>query len=243
MKAGWVTPAGCKTVTAGRFNFPRPPPSPQGGGNGCESGPPGHGSKEWTLFGVKELRARRPTSYDARWTRPQSPAPRAIALRPGRASGAPGGGPYGRWTARLGRSGGPLRPAGAGGHRIHDGARFVHDQLELAGWEVAIADAVKVKGLAPSACRTDKIDAWVLAELSRRDLIPAIWLPDPGVRAERERARWRLQLVHHRTALKNRIHSTLMTFGHPCPVSDLFGVWAAASCWRPWPCRNPGWAR
>jgi transposase len=104
------------------------------------------------------------------------------------------------------------------------GARFVHDQLELAGWEVAIADAVKVKGLAPLACKTDKIDAWVLAELSRRELIPEIWLPDPGVRAERERARWRLHLVHHRTALKNRIHQTLITFGHPCPASDLFGV-------------------
>jgi hypothetical protein len=30
-----------------------------------------------------------------------------------------------------------------------NGARFVHDQLELAGWDVEIADAVKVKGLAP----------------------------------------------------------------------------------------------
>jgi transposase len=104
------------------------------------------------------------------------------------------------------------------------GARFVHDQLELAGWDVAIADGVKVKGLAPLACKTDKIDAWVLAELSRRDLVPEVWLPDPGVRAERERARWRLHLVHHRTALKNRIHQTLITFGHPCPVSDLFSV-------------------
>jgi transposase len=64
----------------------------------------------------------------------------------------------------------------------------------------------------------------VLAELSRRDLVPAIWLPDPAVRAERERARWRLHLVRHRTALKNRIHATLLTFGHPCPVADLFGV-------------------
>lgn len=104
------------------------------------------------------------------------------------------------------------------------GARFVHDQLELAGWDVSIADCVKVKGLAPLACKTDKIDAWVLAELSRRDLIPEIWLADPGVRAERERARWRLHLVHHRTALKNRIHQTLITFGLPCPVADLFGV-------------------
>ena len=82
----------------------------------------------------------------------------------------------------------------------------------------------KVKGLAPLACKTDKIDSWVLAELSRRDLVPAIWLPTPTVRAERERARWRLHLVRHRTALKNRIHATLLAFGYPCPVSDLFGV-------------------
>jgi transposase len=104
------------------------------------------------------------------------------------------------------------------------GAGFVHDQLELLGWTVEIADAVKVRGFAPLACKTDKIDAWVLAELSRRDLVPAIWLPAPGVRGERERARWRLHLVRHRTALKNRIHATLMAFGHPCPVSDLFGA-------------------
>jgi transposase len=105
-----------------------------------------------------------------------------------------------------------------------NGARFVHDTLELAGWEVEIADAVKVKGLAPLACKTDRIDAFVLAELSRRDLVPAIWLPDPAVRGHRERARFRLHLVHHRVELKNRIHATLITFGHACPTSDLFGV-------------------
>jgi transposase len=64
----------------------------------------------------------------------------------------------------------------------------------------------------------------VLAELSRRDLVPEIWLPTPEVRAERERARWRLHLVRHRTALKNRIHAILLAFGRPCPVSDLFGA-------------------
>ena len=50
------------------------------------------------------------------------------------------------------------------------GSRFVHDQLERLGWEVAIADPVKAKGLAPLAAKTDKIDAHVLAELARRDL-------------------------------------------------------------------------
>jgi transposase len=104
------------------------------------------------------------------------------------------------------------------------GARLVHDTLEQEGWNVEIADAQKVKGLAPLACKTDKIDSQVLATLSQRDLVPAIWLPDPRVREERELARFRLHLVKHKSALKNRIHSTLINFGKPCPVTDLFGV-------------------
>ena len=35
------------------------------------------------------------------------------------------------------------------------GARFVHDTLEKLGWDVLIADAQKVKGLAPLACKTN----------------------------------------------------------------------------------------
>jgi transposase len=133
---------------------------------------------------------------------------------------APDAGGLASLVHRVGAFGQPISAA----IESMNGARFVHDQLELLGWQVAIADAVKVKGLAPLACKTDRIDARVLAELSRRDLVPAIWLPDPAVRAERERARWRLHLVRHRTALKNRVHACLLAFGHPCPVSDLFGV-------------------
>src|SRR4051794_1718658 len=136
-------------------------------------------------------------------------------------------------TERLAVHGEPVRAA----IESMNGARFVHDRLELAGWQVEIADAQKVKGLAPLACKTDRIDAWVLAELCRRDLVPAIWLPDPQVRAERERARWRLHLVRHRSSLKQRVHAVLLTHGKPCPVSDLFG------CPRPpaaRPARPPG---
>jgi transposase len=104
------------------------------------------------------------------------------------------------------------------------GARIVHDTLEQEGWSVEIADAQKVKGLAPLAAKTDRIDSKVLAVLSQRDLVPAIWLPDPAVRDQRELARFRLHLVKHKSALKNRIHSTLINFGRPCPVTDLFGV-------------------
>jgi len=104
------------------------------------------------------------------------------------------------------------------------GARFVHDRLELAGWDVRIADAVKARGIAPLACKTDTIDTWVLAELARLGLVPEIWLPEPEIRAERERARFRLHLVKHRSALKNRIHAILFQHGVPNPSSDLFGT-------------------
>ena len=123
-------------------------------------------------------------------------------------------------SERVGRHGIPIRAA----IESMNGARFVHDRLELAGWQVEIADAQKVKGLAPLACKTDKVDARVLAELSFRDLVPAVWLPTPEQRSEREQARFRLYLVKHRTSLKNRIHATLIAFGYQRQMADLFGA-------------------
>jgi transposase len=69
--------------------------------------------------------------------------------------------------------------------------------------------------------------------------VPAIWLPDPGTRAERERSRYRLYLVRHRTSLKGRIHATLIAFGHSVPAADLFGrrgreLLAAVDIAEPW---------
>jgi transposase len=55
------------------------------------------------------------------------------------------------------------------------GARLVHDTLEALGFDVLIADAQKTKGLAPLACKTDRIDARVLAVLSS-----AAWCPRSG---------------------------------------------------------------
>jgi transposase len=125
-----------------------------------------------------------------------------------------------RLAERVGARGEPLLAA----VESMTGARFVHDQLESHGWEVLIADARKTKGLAPLACKTDRIDAHVLAELCRLGLVPAIWLPDPEVRGARELARFRLHLVRQQTRLKNRVHATLASHGVPCLVSDLFGV-------------------
>src|SRR5438034_2994602 len=85
------------------------------------------------------------------------------------------------------------------------GALWVHDELVACGWQVEVADARKVKTVAPLAAKTDKVDARLLAELSRRDLVPALWLPSLDERALRERLRRRMHLVRLRTSAKARI--------------------------------------
>jgi transposase len=108
------------------------------------------------------------------------------------------------------------------------GARFVHDELERHGLDVRIADARKAKVasvlLGQVGAKTDRLDAHVLAELGRRGLVPEIWLADPDTRCARERWRFRLHLVRHRTMLKNRVDQTLITHGVARGESDLFGV-------------------
>jgi transposase len=74
------------------------------------------------------------------------------------------------------------------------GAVWVRDRLAAAGWTVEVADARKVRALAPLACKTDKIDARVLSELARRELVPALWVPSLSERELRERLRRRMHL-------------------------------------------------
>jgi transposase len=53
------------------------------------------------------------------------------------------------------------------------GALWVRDELVACGWQVEVADARKVKTVAPLAAKTDKVDARLLVELSRRELVRA----------------------------------------------------------------------
>jgi transposase len=81
------------------------------------------------------------------------------------------------------------------------------------GWQVEVADARKVKTVAPLAAKTDKVDARLLAELCRREFVPALWLPSLDERALRERLRRRMHLVRLRTSAKARIASLQTQWG------------------------------
>jgi transposase len=89
------------------------------------------------------------------------------------------------------------------------GAVWVRDRLATVGWDIRLADARKVKAIAPLACKTDRVDARVLADLARRDLIPEVWVPSVDERANRERLRRRAHLIRLRTSAINRTFGLL----------------------------------
>jgi transposase len=93
------------------------------------------------------------------------------------------------------------------------GAVWVRERLQACGWRFAVADARKVKAIAPLACKTDKVDARVLAQLSARDLVPELWVPSLSDRELRERLRRREHLVHLRTSARNRMFGLLTQWG------------------------------
>jgi transposase len=89
-----------------------------------------------------------------------------------------------------------------------------------------VLDARKLRVIAESVSKCDKLDAAVLCELARSNLkLPACYLPDDEVFALREHLRARADLVRVRTSLKNRVHAALHRRGvlRPAGVAaDLF---------------------
>ena len=61
-----------------------------------------------------------------------------------------------------------LGPDVRGCVEMMSGAVWVCERLRACGWEFAIADARKVRAIAPLACKTDRVDARVLAQLAHR---------------------------------------------------------------------------
>lgn len=104
------------------------------------------------------------------------------------------------------------------------GWEWVGDLLESKGFDVNLANPLKVKLIAESTIKTDTVDAVTLAQLERTDFLPCCYLPSQQVRAKKELLRHRFALVAVRRSLKNRVHSILAKRGIQHHFSDLFGV-------------------
>ena len=94
--------------------------------------------------------------------------------------------------------------------------------LEDDGFEAHLVHPLRCKAIASARLKNDKVDAAILAQLLRADLLPEAWIAPPGVRQLRMLLRHRIQLVRLRTMLRNRIHPIAADHGHDRPA----GVWS-----------------
>src|SRR6266542_1589942 len=73
--------------------------------------------------------------------------------------------------------------------------------LEDYGFEPHLVHPSRCKAIASARLKNDKVDAHILAQLLRADLLPEAWIAPPAVRQLRAR-------------LRNRIHAVLADHGH-----------------------------
>lgn len=105
------------------------------------------------------------------------------------------------------------------------------DFIESLGLRVVIANPNKVKAIASARIKTDSIDANVLSDLLRANLMPESYHTPKAVRDWKAVVRLRMSLVRLRVQVKNKMHAILWREGIRT-AAPLFSVkgqrWLAA---------------
>lgn len=99
----------------------------------------------------------------------------------------------------------------------------VFEEIEEQGFDVHLAHPSKVKLIAEARVKTDKIDAKVLANLLRTDMLPEAYVAPENIRKLRAIVRHRYSLVRLRASIKHRVHSILHKVGITIELSNIFG--------------------
>src|SRR5690348_8943989 len=108
------------------------------------------------------------------------------------------------------------------------GTGWLVELLESYGFDPHLVHPSRCKAIASARLKNDKVDAEILAQLLRADLLPEAWIVPPAVRQLRALLRHRVHLVRVRTLLRNRIHAIVADHGYDRPDG---GYWT-----------GPGWA-
>ena len=100
---------------------------------------------------------------------------------------------------------------------------YYADLIENLGVDVHLAHPMDVKAIAHARIKTDKIDAGVLADLLRSNLLPEAYFAPAEVRGWKEQCRFRASVMNLRTQTKNKIHAILFKHSLKHNFSNLFG--------------------
>lgn len=100
---------------------------------------------------------------------------------------------------------------------------YYADLLQNLGVDVHLANPTRVKAIASARVKTDKIDAGVLSDLLRSNLLPEAYFSPLEVRSWKEMVRFRASLLNLRTQTKNKVFAVVSKNAFSCPYSELFG--------------------
>src|SRR6516162_912454 len=117
---------------------------------------------------------------------------------------------------------GGLPPGTAAAFEACYGTSWLVELLEDYGFDPHLVHPSRCKAIASARLKNDKVDAAILAQLLRADLLPEAWIAPPPVRQLRALLRHRVAMVRLRTLLRNRIHVVLADHGHGRPE----GCWS-----------------
>jgi transposase len=99
----------------------------------------------------------------------------------------------------------------------------IYNRLEDEHIHTILTNPKKTRLIAEAKIKTDKLDARILADLLRANLLSASYVPPPEIRMQRSIIRERARLTQLRTIIKNRIHTLLDKHSYKSPFTDLFG--------------------
>jgi len=102
------------------------------------------------------------------------------------------------------------------------GTSWLVELLEDYGFAPHLVHPSRCKAIASARLKNDKVDAAILGQLLRADLLPEAGIAPPPVRALRALLRHRVALVRLRTRLRNRIHAIVADYGYDRPAG---GYW------------------
>jgi len=88
--------------------------------------------------------------------------------------------------------------------------------------KAVVANPYKVRLIAASRVKTDKLDVWALARLLVANLIPEVWVPPIDVRELRALISHRRRLVQTRSRARNRLQSVLHRHNLKPPTARPF---------------------
>ena len=103
------------------------------------------------------------------------------------------------------------------------GWSWLADLLEDYGFDAHLVHPLRCKAIASARLKNDKVDAAILAQLLRADLLPEAWIAPAKVRQLRALLRHRISLVRLATQLRNRIHAVAADHGYDRSASYWTG--------------------